>query len=161
MVCPGGHGHIAATLKGNPPRPGIWRQSTARSKAPLACHSSATPPQSNVHHEARVLGSLWAARGRRSPASQSLATIHDCKHSRQGNTLEEWACRASECDCSDFLVCHVALFIWTGPVSALCLQFQQSGRGFLIAWFAPRSGANGNTCMSRTMCRILCKRFDT
>ena len=73
MVCPGGHGRIATQpKKGNPPRLGIWRQSRARSQALQARRSSRTPPRSNVHHEIWVLGVRWAARGRRSHASQSL-----------------------------------------------------------------------------------------
>ena len=75
MVCPGGHGRIATRpKKGNPPRPGIWRQSRARSQARQARRSSRTPQRSNVHHEAWVLGVRWAARGRRSRASPSLTS---------------------------------------------------------------------------------------
>eukprot|EP00972_Heterocapsa_arctica_P065378 9651270-Heterocapsa_arctica.AAC.1 len=73
MVCPGEHGRIATQpKKSNPLRLGIWRQSRARSQARQARCSSRTPPRSNVHHEAWVLGARWAARGRRSRASQSL-----------------------------------------------------------------------------------------
>ena len=53
--------HRDLPCEGAPPRPGIWSQSGARSRARLVHKPFGSPPRSNLHHDYRVLDLWWAA----------------------------------------------------------------------------------------------------